>query len=177
MMKKLLFVVYILLSYMVLSEQELYRNNNIKYDGEMKEGKYEGYGKYFYPEGKLVYEGEFKNGNFNGYGKYFYRDGTLKYEGYWKDDRFNGKGRVNYGKDNFREGIFEDGIFITGKVKEKPIGYLITIRDKNYRGVFKDYDGYYEGDYKDCKFEGKGKFYIDDGRVILSVYRDWETPL
>ena len=39
-----------------------------------------------------IYDGEWKDGNFNGKGKYTYADGII-YEGEWKDDKKDGKGK------------------------------------------------------------------------------------
>ena len=58
-----------------------YIDGTIRYDGEWKNGAYNGMGKeYHYIDGTLRYDGEWKDGVYNGMGM-FYIDGTLKYDG------------------------------------------------------------------------------------------------
>ncbi len=54
-----------------------------KYEGELKNGKFHGYGTENYPNGNK-YVGEFKNGKHHGSGTVNYHDG-VKYEGEWMD--------------------------------------------------------------------------------------------
>jgi len=62
----------------------------VKYVGEVKDGKYHGYGKKSYADG-TIYEGNWKNGKLNGKGKYTCANGCL-YEGEFVDDQMNGQG-------------------------------------------------------------------------------------
>ena len=55
------------------------------YEGEWKDGKSHGQGKLTYPGGN-TYEGEFKDGKYHGQGKYANRHGRI-YEGEWKDGK------------------------------------------------------------------------------------------
>ena len=86
--------------------------NGDVYEGEYKDGKYHGQGKYTsskgwvyegqFTDGQItgkgkityatgaVYEGELLKGNKNGFGRITYTDG-LYYEGEWKDDKKHGK--------------------------------------------------------------------------------------
>lgn len=54
-------------------------------------GKAEGKGFHVYPDGSY-YEGEFRNGAFNGKGKFFYKLNGMTYDGEWKDGKPNGRG-------------------------------------------------------------------------------------
>ena len=63
--------------------------DNGRYEGEMKDGKREGHGKFFYVTGDY-YEGEFKNNYKNGKGKYVFSNKDV-YEGEYKDGKIHGK--------------------------------------------------------------------------------------
>ena len=65
--------------------------NNTKtqrYEGQLKNGKRNGYGKVYSAYGRLIFEGEFEDGKRNGYGKTYFADGSSSqyYEGEWKDN-------------------------------------------------------------------------------------------
>ena len=92
-------------------KREELKNGDV-YEGEYKDGKYHGQGKYTsskgwvyegqFTDGQItgkgkityatgaVYEGELLKGNKNGFGRITYTDG-LYYEGEWKDDKKHGK--------------------------------------------------------------------------------------
>ena len=57
------------------------------------EGKAEGSGKLTFPDGS-VYEGEFKNGKYQGYGVYIKesKPKPAKYQGEWVNGLYHGKG-------------------------------------------------------------------------------------
>ena len=54
------------------------------YEGEFKDDKFNGIGKYFYDKGD-TYEGDFLNGEFHGQGKYVFEDGSLFHDGLWEN--------------------------------------------------------------------------------------------
>jgi hypothetical protein len=58
------------------------------YEGDWKNGKYEGEGKYIFSNGDS-YNGEWKNSLFDGFGTYRYSDGEEK-KGYWKNNKYIG---------------------------------------------------------------------------------------
>ena len=67
--------------------------NNVKiYEGEFKDGKYDGKGIDYYINGTKIYEGEFKDGKYDGKGIKYYDNDTKEYEGEFKDGDYNGKG-------------------------------------------------------------------------------------
>ena len=57
-----------------------YRDNNIKYEGDFVNNKFEGKGRYNWENGEY-YIGQWSNGLKNGRGTIFYRDNNIKYEG------------------------------------------------------------------------------------------------
>ncbi len=99
------------------------------YQGEMKDGRFHGEGKYVYsqlPAGiskgclrgpfdgqyhekeKAVYEGEFKDHLFEGEGVFTFKNGDI-YEGEFRKGKFHGAGTFTYATGAFFEGHFIDG--------------------------------------------------------------------
>ncbi len=64
------------------------------YDGEWREDKRHGRGKFLIGETGDEYVGEWKQGKADGYGVMTWVMGT-KYEGLWKENRRNGHGKPN----------------------------------------------------------------------------------
>ena len=113
-----------------------------KYEGEFRNGKWHGKGKFTAEWG--VYEGGFKNGDFHGRGVYKYDNGN-RYEGEFKDDKEHGQG-VFVWKDGARyEGEYMDG---------KRHGHVVTKFANGNR---------YEGEYKDGNTGGRGTFIFPSG--------------
>ena len=48
----------------------------------------------YYPDGILKFEGNYKNGKANGYGRSYYQTGRIQYEGMWTDGKYDGKGTL-----------------------------------------------------------------------------------
>lgn len=66
-----------------------YVGGYLLYDGECKEGKYDGYGiLYHYGTNIPQYEGDFKNGMRHGTGTSYTETGEVVYEGKWKNDDY-----------------------------------------------------------------------------------------
>jgi hypothetical protein len=61
----------------------VFRNGGM-YEGDWVNGKQEGYGKEYYPDGTLRYEGEYLNGLRHGEGTVYYKDGSKGHSGKWK---------------------------------------------------------------------------------------------
>ena len=62
--------------------------NGEKYEGDWKEGFFEGIGIFYLKNGER-FEGRFKDNKYNGYGKYFYINGEWL-EGIFKNDHPSG---------------------------------------------------------------------------------------
>ena len=144
------------------------------------------------------YEGQVKNGFAEGYGKYYFSDGE-NYKGEWKNDRRNGFG-INYYSNNDRyEGEFNDnkregyGIYYSngdryeGEWKnDKEDGYGINnwFNGNKYEGQFKRglLEGYgiyyysngvkYEGQFKNNKIEGYGIMFYLNGDKFQGKFKD-----
>ena len=69
-----------------------YKNGQIRYKGDFKDGEFEGYGIYVVENGEY-YMGEFKKGLMNGKGILYYKNGQIKYEGDWVDGNSEGYGK------------------------------------------------------------------------------------
>ncbi len=52
-----------------------------KYEGQLKNNKFEGYGTHFRPDGTIRYQGEFKEGVYHGKGIWYHPNGKKWYEG------------------------------------------------------------------------------------------------
>ena len=69
----------------ITNEIKNFENGDI-YEGEMRNGKMDGKGKYIFKSGE-IYTGQFKNNKFHGKGQYKELDGTIL-SGKWKNDEY-----------------------------------------------------------------------------------------
>ncbi|EGR28221.1 MORN repeat protein [Ichthyophthirius multifiliis] len=73
----------------------LYSNGN-KYVGIWDNNNQQGDGQFYFAsennEHGDVYSGQFEQGKFNGFGNYFYKKSGKQYIGYWENDKWNGIG-------------------------------------------------------------------------------------
>lgn len=154
------------------------------YEGEVKNGKPHGKGKYTSTKG-WVYEGEFANGAItghgvikfasggtydgefvdqkrNGHGIEKFPDGSI-YDGEWKDDKRNG-----HGKYVLTDGMYYDGEWVNdvkqgrGKFTEKAGEYTLI----------------YEGEYIDGKREGRFEGHViggTSGKTYLRFFKNDES--
>ena len=123
-----------------------------RYEGDFKNGKMEGKGKYFHADGDR-YEGDWKNGQQDGKGKYFFANGN-RYEGDYKNGQRDGKGKYFYANRDHYEGDFKNGQ-----------------QDGKGKLFYADGDRY-EGDYKNGQMEGKGKYFHADGDRYEGDYKN-----
>lgn len=77
-----------------------------KYEGQLKNYMFDGFGIYYRPDGSKRYEGEFKTGNYHGKGIWYREDGTKWYEGEVVIGLRNGSG-IEYAKDGTK--LYEGG--------------------------------------------------------------------
>ena len=97
-------------------------NENIKIVGTFKDGLPENSIKYF--ENDTIYEGECKNGMFNGMG--CYTDGSISYEGEWRNNKFNGNGLIITSNYNYNGSFLDGKKHGTGKLEIENNEYFIT---------------------------------------------------
>jgi hypothetical protein len=129
-----------------------------------------------------IYEGEFKNGKREGHGKFTNRDGSYYYVGQWLNDKMNGKGKLY----DYNNNIIYDGDFVNdqtkGDVKIIVDGFIYigqvlnnTIITNTFHGKGKLYYPNntlkYEGDFVNGGFEGKGKHIFPNGNYYIGQYK------
>jgi hypothetical protein len=145
------------------------------YEGEWKDDKKHGKGKYSYADGNM-YEGELKDDNKHCKGKFTYACGDV-YEGEYKDDKKHGKGKYTYADGDVCEGEYKDGkkhgkgkfTYASGEVYD---GEWVD-DNKHGKGKFTFADGEaYEGEWVDDNKHGKGKFTYASGSVYDGEWVD-----
>jgi antitoxin component YwqK of YwqJK toxin-antitoxin module len=68
-----------------------YLNGQLYSQGEIKNGKEEGFWTYWYDDGKKASEGNFVQGKREGAYKYWFPNGRVRAEGMFKNDKYDGK--------------------------------------------------------------------------------------
>lgn len=148
----------------------LFDTQGIKiYEGNVKQGRPEGYGVQYDSEGRVIYAGGFQSGKYFGEGRTYDTDGTLIYEGAFANNLYEGEGKLynSIGK------IIYAGEFAAGMRSGIGIEYNPDTGEKMYygshandvrsgNGVEYEEDGkgiLYEGDFKDGIYFGSGKLY------------------
>ena len=91
-------------------------SNDESYFGQWKNNKMHGFGTYKYNDGS-TYIGEFNNGNRHGIGSFIFPN-NAKYQGRWANDKFHGKGILK-SLDNNIEGIWKENKMISFKFLSK----------------------------------------------------------
>ena len=129
------------------------KNEKGKYVGEIKNGKREGKGIFYFKNGD-TYEGDWKNDKMDGKGIYYHKkaDGTDRYEGDFRNDKRDGKGIVY-----FRDGNRYEGDFRNGRQEGKGVYY------------FNDGDRMM-GDYLNGDAIGKHAILTKDGKVGPQIF-------
>ena len=94
-----------------------------KYNGEIKNGKPNGFGFQTYKNGNK-YFGEHKNGLPNGQGRSIYPDGGI-YLGEYKNGKFHGQGTFIWNDGYYYEGEFRDGTPNGQGTESLPNGQLV----------------------------------------------------
>jgi hypothetical protein len=144
------------------------------YDGEVKDGKKNGRGKYTWASGS-VYEGDWKDDKKNGRGKFTWASGQV-YDGEWKDGKKNGRGKFTWLDGEVYEGEFNDDNF-------NGIGKHTYSNGNIYEGEFKDGNkhgqgvryypnecGFMEGEYINDLEEGRHTHFSCDRKMIKYYY-------
>ena len=130
-----------------LKYDKKYYNKDL-YEGEYKDEKREGYGKYIYENGEY-YIGEWLKDKMHGKGILYYNIGNIKYEGEFVNSKKEGKGKYIY-----ENGEYYIGEWLNDKMHGKGILYYENGNIK------------YDGDFYNGKIEGKGKYIYESGDII-----------
>ena len=140
--------------------------------GGMMEGYWNGLlhlkGREIHPTGDM-YEGGFYEGKKHGYGRYEDLNRKNSYEGEWQEDKKHGKGVENIEDGSVYEGNFANDLksgqgcfkWSSGEVFEGEFRENVIHGFGKY--VWKTDTKWYEGEWKDGKMDGKGKF-MNEGK-------------
>lgn len=115
------------------------------YEGEFKNDKSYGKGKFISADKKLIYEGEFGADMQDGTGSET-KIGVYKFTGSFKNRKKNGKGEMTWLNGQTYSGMWKDGNF-------------------DGEGILQTNDYRYEGKFSKGKPHGFGTFSWQDGRV------------
>jgi hypothetical protein len=148
---------------------------NIKYIGQIQNGKPNGQGTFTFPGGNK-YVGGWKDDKRNGQGTFTWSGGN-KYVGKWKDDRkddqgtftsSNGEKYIGKWKDDKKDG---QGTY-TSSNGEKYIGEWKDDK-RNGQGIKTWYDGdKYVGEWKDGKQNGQGTYTYSNGMKYVGERKE-----
>ena len=133
---------------------------NPKYEGEIKNGKPDGFGILTYidlvscrPVCGKKYVGEFKDGLRHGQGTHTWSEGSM-YVGEYKDGKRNGQGTMTYSSGNRYVGEWKDG-------------------KRNGQGIHTWSEGdKYVGEFKDGMRNGQGTYTFSDGKKYVGEWKD-----
>lgn len=150
----------------------VWENEKLRYDGYFKNGKRDGEGvEIFYPEKynmknpPLKFVGHFKEGERDGLGVKEFKNG-LKYDGNFVKGKREGQGKLVWPKED-RNGEINIKVFSGNFKNDKPAegkGSLIWGPETNYNS--------YDGEFKNGKFNGKGKLKKNDGEEYDGNFED-----
>ena len=174
-------------------------NTTLIYNGEWKNGSYNGNGKEYTNHGELLYEGNFKNdeyhdegtlyfkngekysgtfvnGNIQGYGVYHFNGkGNIIYKGNWTQGQRTGSGRLYLNNEIRYEAEWKNGSRIKGKeFKNNNViyeGEWNKGRRNGYGKLYKDNNLIYDGQWTNDMRNGKGKSY-DKNHITYDG--DWD---
>ena len=153
--------------------KDFYSDGRLKYEGDIVNGKYEGFGKQIFEDG-TYYEGQWENNKKNGKGILYYKDGTIKYDGDFINDKKEGNGKF----------VFENGEYYIGQwfnnkrsgkgkefCKDGTLKYdgefFNDQKEGNGKCCFEDGE-YYIGQWSNGKMNGQGKFYDKNNRLLYN---------
>lgn len=152
-------------------------SGELLYDGDIKDGLYEGTGTLYFENGSIKYRGSFSYGELEGEGSLYTEEGILLYEGSFHHGKYDNTGKLyNGGTGNL---IYEGG-FAGGKYQGEGILFSPTTDYPVYQGSFRmgRYDGkgveydangslLYEGEFLLGMYHGSGTFYDSSTGLVL----------
>ena len=140
-----------------------------KYEGEIENGKPNGWGKFTYPSGSM-HEGEYKEGKYHGQGTFTFAKGK-KVVGEFKENKpWN---VTEFDKDGNIIAKYAEGVEL---VEKKAKGVLFTRKVKGewiwFENGIADDGGKYEGEIENGKPNGKGTLIYRNGTRYVGEYLD-----
>lgn len=152
-----------------------------QYSGQWRNGKRDGFGTIYYPNGKAKFAGQFKNDEINGRGTEYSLIGSVIAEGNWVDGRFVSPSKIEQtsASNNVLVSDFANCQGVDVSRWSNCIGAATSANDNKYVGQWKNgkRDGlgtvYYPsgnakftGEFKNDEINGKGTEYSLIGSVI-----------
>jgi len=146
------------------------------YDGDWKEGKFEGQGRFVLRATGISYHGQFIQGLKDGYGVEERGDGS-KYEGHFKEGQKHGKGLYKWAIGERYEGEFvENKMYGNGTYSwNDGTVYVGEWKDNKLYGnglLIEGNGGRYLGSFKNDKKEGYGVYTWNDGWIYRGNWRN-----
>jgi len=148
----------------------------IGYYGERVKDLKEGTGQYYYLNGDM-YDGEWKNDKKHGEGKYkFYNKGD-RYEGQWREDRIDGKGTYYYANGDKYDGLWKEdkregfGVFYYAN-GDKYDGEWSKDQMQGRGMMYYANGSKFSGDWKNNLINGRGTFIFANGYQVEEDWRD-----
>ena len=132
---------------------EYHYTQDRRYEGEWRNGKFDGEGAFYYDTGEK-YIGTWLANKRDGEGQFYDKKGDLVYDGNWKDDV-----QYGYGIYHYQNGTRYAGQWINGEREGKG---RFTIPGT----------GYYEGEFSLDRFNGQGTFYYSDRSSYEGEWKD-----
>lgn len=146
------------------------------YDGDWKDGKFEGQGRFVLRATGISYHGQFVQGLKDGYGIEERADGS-KYEGHFKEGQKHGKGLYKWAIGERYEGEFvENKMYGNGTYSwNDGTVYVGEWKDNKLYGnglLIEGNGGRYLGSFKNDKKEGYGVYTWNDGWIYRGNWRN-----
>jgi len=146
------------------------------YDGDWKEGKFEGQGRFVLRATGISYHGQFIQGLKDGYGVEERGDGS-KYEGHFKEGQKHGKGLYKWAIGERYEGEFiENKMYGNGTYSwNDGTVYVGEWKDNKLYGnglLIEGNGGRYLGSFKNDKKEGYGVYTWNDGWIYRGNWKN-----
>lgn len=130
-----------------------------RYEGYYRDGKMDGPGKKYFPNGQVLYDGIYES-NQSTSGTSYYEDGNMKYKGEFNDSGYNGKGVLYWQSGNIKY----DGEWLNDK------------RHGNGTCFREDGTKLYDGAWKEDSYYGYGESFYEDGITTQYVGR-WNNDV
>lgn len=167
----------------------IFENKTIRYDGEFKNKKFEGFGNLVFKKGKYRgdrYEGNWIAGKRNGQGTYNFSDGE-SYLGEWRKNKRHGKGKYDFMNGDTYDGSWVNdrmegqGIYIYGSKSkwngDKYVGEWLHNKWNGSGEYFYTNGDIYVGQFRGHKKEGKGKYIFSNGTFDEGIWKNDELIL
>ena len=146
---------------------------NVIFVGMLTDGKINGRGKLFDPEGNLRYQGEFLEDQYSGMGESYYRNGNVEYTGQFKADQYEGTGklfseeRTLIYKGDFSQGLYEGNgtlYYANGGIRYSG-GFSGGLYEGSGTLYYANGGIRYCGDFSGGLYEGSGTLYYAGGGI------------